>query len=590
MTAKKRDWGLFGRLIPYLRGHMGLGIAALVLMVLVDLAGVLKPWLVKMGIDEYVRVGDLDGVYRVGMWLFIAMVAGFIAQVCYTITVQFLGQKLLFDLRMDLYRKVLHLSRDYFDRTPLGKTLTNVTNDVEAIREFISEGVVTVAGDILKILFILGAMFWLDYKLAFTAMLTLPIFIVATALFRKTIRTGFRGVRKANAEINTALTETISGAREIQLFRTTGEARARFEGCNRNYLSAYLQVIRAYALYFPVLELVSNGGMIAILLHAHFVMGVSLEPGIVFAFFFYINMFFFPLRQMAEKFNLFQSAMAAAERAFRLLDEPITVTSPDNPVVPEDRKNLGVRFENVTFGYDPDNPVLHNVNFEIQPGESVALLGRTGSGKTTIIKLINRLYDIQTGRILVDGIDVREMDAVGLRQRIATIPQDPFLFTGTIAENIGLHREWIEQGAIEAAAKETRAHEFIRKLPDQYNEPILEEGKRLSVGQRQLLSFTRALVSRPELVILDEATASIDSETEKMIEEAVHHLITGRTAIIIAHRLSTIRTADRILLFHKGVLREEGTHDELLEADGLYRRFHDTQAYLLDTKIRSGSE
>ena len=590
MSEQKRDWRLFGRLVPYIRGHVGLGVLSLTLMVLVDVAGVLKPWLVKVGIDDHVRTGDLDGLFQVGVWLFAALAAGFIAQVLYTVVVQYLGQKLLYDLRLDLYRKVLRLSRDYFDRTPLGKTLTNVTNDVEAIREFISEGIVTVAGDMLKIVFILGAMFLLHVKLALMALLTLPVFIGATAIFRRTIRSGFAGVRKANGEINTALSETISGSREIHLFQVKTEARNRFEQCNRGYLSAYLQVVRAYAFYFPVLELVSNGGMVVMLLYAHYAMGIELEPGIVFAFFAYLNMFFFPLRQMAEKFNLFQSAMAAAERAFRLLDEPVSVENPKKPVAPASAAPMAIEFDSVTFGYDPDNPVLKNVSFRIEPGQTVALLGRTGSGKTTVIKLVNRLYDIQQGRILLDGVDVRDLDVIPLRERIGTIPQDPFLFTGTIADNISLHRPGIDRARVLAAAAATRAADFINRLPLQYDEPILEEGKRLSVGQRQLLSFTRALVSEPDLMILDEATASIDSETEKLIENAVESLIEGRTAIIIAHRLSTIRCADRILMFHKGELVEDGTHDELLKADGLYKKFYDTQAFLLDSKVRSGTE
>ncbi len=515
MTSPDKKAGLFRRLVPTLRRHTLLAVIAVLLMVLVDVASVFKPWLVKIGIDRYVRNGDIPGLYRIGFILAAVLVAGFLFQVAFTITVQYLGQRLLFDLRMDLFRKLMRLPASYFDKTPLGKTLTHITNDVEAIREFISEGIVTVAGDILKIVFIAGAMILISPKLALASFLTLPFFIVATGLFRKRIRTGFRDVRRANSDINTVLTETIGGAREIQIFQTKRERGSVFEICNRKYLTAYLKVIQAYALYFPVLEIVSNGGMILILLTAHYWIGTSLEPGIIFAFFAYINMFFFPLRQMAEKFNLFQSAMAASERVFRLLDQPEPFSTSDKVLPLKSTPALEIRFQNVTFGYNLDQPILKDVSFDIHPGERVALVGYTGSGKTTIIKLINRLYDIQDGQILINGTDIRRLSIRELRKRVATIPQDPFLFTGTIAENISLHRPGIKEADVRSAAEKTHADHFIRNLPHGYQEQILESGKRLSAGQRQLLALTRALTAEPELVIMDEANANIDAESER---------------------------------------------------------------------------
>ncbi|NOZ13754.1 MAG: ABC transporter ATP-binding protein [Acidobacteria bacterium] len=572
MKSGKEKNRLFRRLIPTLQKHSLLAALSVLLMILVDAASVTKPWLLKIGIDRYVRNGNIPGLTRIALILAAVLVCGFLLQVTFTVTVQYLGQRLLFDLRMELFQKLMRLPASYFDKTPLGKTLTHITGDVEAIREFISDGIVTVAGDILKIVFIATAMVMLSPRLALAAFLTLPFFIAATGMFRKSIRSGFRDVRKANSDINTVLTETIGGAREIQLFCTKGERAEVFESCNHNYLSAYLKVIQAYALYFPVLEIVSNCGMILILLTAHYLMGTALKPGVIFAFFAYINMFFFPLRQMAEKFNLFQSAMAATERVFQMLDQPEEMTGTRHPGLAEAGK-MEISFQNVTFGYNPGQPVLKNITFNIRAGETAAFVGATGSGKSTIIKLINRLYDISAGTIKINGTDIRKLSAHELRKRIATIPQTPFLFTGTVSDNISLHRPEITINDIRAAAEKSHAHHFIQTLPRHYNEPVLESGKRLSAGQRQLLAFTRALISKPELVILDEATANIDSETEHLIEAAVEEITRNRTTIIIAHRLSTIRKADRIFVFHKGELVESGTHEELLKKNSLYRRF-----------------
>lgn len=573
MKTPERKSRLFRRLIPTIKNHILLATLGTLLMILVDTASVVQPWLLKIGIDRYVKNGDIPGLTRIGIILAAVLIGGFLLQAVFTITVQYLGQRLLYDLRMDLFRKLMRLPTSYFDKTPLGKTLTHITNDVEAIREFISDGIVTVAGDVLKVIFIATAMVLLSPRLALAAFVTLPFFIVATSLFRKSIRTGFRGVRKANSDINTVLTETIGGAREIQIFQTRAERAEVFQACNTSYLSAYLKVIQAYALYFPVLEIVSNGGMILILLTAHSFMGTALEAGVIFAFFAYINMFFLPLRQMAEKFNLFQSAMAASERVFSMLDQPEEISDPENAVVPPETGKMEIRFQDVTFGYDSRQPVLKNISFCIHAGEKIAFVGATGSGKTTVIKLINRLYDIQEGKILINNTDILKLPVSNLRKRIATIPQDPFLFTDTISDNISLHRPAISDADIANAAEKSRARQFIETLPDGYREEVLESGKRLSAGQRQLLAFTRALVSEPELVILDEATANIDSETENLIEHSVEEITRNRTAIIIAHRLSTIRKVDRIFVFHKGELVESGTHAELLQKNGLYCRF-----------------
>lgn len=578
----KQDWRLLKRLLPYLRKHMPLVSMTVIFMLVMDITSVLHPYLIKVGIDSNVSAGDIAGLSQTALWLLLVLTSAFLFQVFFNYAVQYLGQRLLFDLRIDLFKHMVFMSNSYFDRTPVGKTMTNITNDVEAIREFISEGVVTVVGELLKVFFILVAMILVNWKLAMLAFIMIPFFVAVTILFRKSIRTGYRGVRQANATINTALQESITGIREIIQFNYKDESKENFEESNRAYLVSFLKVVHAYALYFPVIEVVSNITMVIILITAHYGLGVSVRVGEIFAFFSYINMFFRPLRQLAERFNMFQSAMAAAERTFRLLDTETTVKEPENPhPISEDFKGR-ITFKNVSFSYKEDTPVLKNLSFEIQPGEKVALVGYTGSGKTTVIKLINRLYDNQEGEILIDGVPVQKYGLQELRSRVSTVPQDPFIFTGTVAENITMHDKNISHEEVVEAAKQVNADVFVRQLPEQYDENVLEEGKRLSVGQKQLLSFARGVVKKPSILILDEATSNIDSETEKLIEEATARLMEGRTSIIIAHRLSTISKVDRILVFRKGCLVEEGNHQELLKQGGIYSKLYQTQAFSLN--------
>jgi len=578
------DWRLLKRMAPYVGRNSLLVGAALVLMIAMDLLHVLHPYLIKVGIDRHILNNDLSGLLRLGITLAIVVTAGFIVEVVFNYMIEYLGQRLLFDIRLDVFKKVLGLDSSYFDTTPVGAVMTNITNDVEAIREFISYGIVTIVGDLLKIGFILAAMLAINFRLALITFLTLPIFVITTAFFRTSIRRGYRGVRKSNARINTSLVETITGIREIILFDNKGPSTKRFTGYNRDYLTSFLKVIQSFSIFFAIFEMVSILGMIVILLFSHFTLGISVQPGEIFAFFSYINMFYRPLRQMAEKFNTFQSAMAASERIFSLMDKEILIRDPAEPLQPEVETPGAVAFKNVWFSYtDPDKPnedqpVLKDLSFTIRTGEKVAIVGHTGSGKSTVINLINRLYDIQQGSIEINSLDIRKYSLVDLRSRITTVPQDFFLFSGTIAENITLHRPGFSSQDIENAAGAVKADTFIQRLPHKYNQEILEQGKSLSTGQKQLLSFARAFATDPTILIMDEATSNIDSKTEKLIQVALDRLIEGRTAIIIAHRLSTIRHMDRILVLHKGRLVEEGTHTELLKKQGVYARLYRMQA------------
>jgi ATP-binding cassette subfamily B protein len=569
------------RLLPYVRRYALLGAGALACLVIVDAATVLQPYLVKHAIDTNVVGKDLAGLGHTGILLVLVTLAAYGFSVLSGWGIQYLGQRLLLDLRMDLFRKVLGLSNDYFDKTPVGTTLTNLSNDLEALREFIADGIVSTAGDLLKVALILVAMLLINFSLALVAFVTIPLFVTAALLFRARIRSGFREVRKANGEINVALSETISGVREIHQFGYEEQSRTSFAKNNTHYLGAYLKVVNAYALFFPAIEIVTNASMILTLLVAHFWVGVTLRIGEIFAFFAYINMFFWPLRQLAEKFNLLQSARAATERIFVLADEKVTIISPPDVHGRELASPAELVFENVQFHYAADTPVLRGISFRVAPGEKVAIVGPTGSGKTTLISLVTRLYDVRAGRILLDGIDVREIPLETLRTAVATVPQDVFLFTGTVAENISLHNPTADWRVVEHAAQEVRANRFVAKLPRGYAEEVGEEGRRLSEGQRQLLGLSRAFARNPGLVILDEATSNIDSETEHLIGEGIQRLLADRTALIIAHRLSTIQSADRILVLLGGEIVQEGRHEELVGREGLYRQLYEMQSLLL---------
>lgn len=574
------DLGLLKRFFPYLKRSIFLLTGCFFLMVVTNLVEILQPYLIKIGIDRNITGRDWPGLKHTALILAMVMVAGFVLQFIYNFSIHLLGQRLLFDLRMDLFRKVLSFSQDYFDRTPVGKTLSKLTGDVEAVREFISDGVVTVIGELLKVVFIFTAMLLVNYRLAILALITIPVFIFATLFFRKSIRTGFREVRQANADINTLMMESISGNIEINMFNTRERSMETFSRANRSYLRAYLQVIKSYSIYFPVIEIVTNAGMILILLYGHFQMGLSIRVGEIFIFFAYLQMFFRPLRQLAEKFNLFQSAMAAAERMFNLIDEKSRLHEDYSQVIQPMDVAGDIVFDRVDFSYRPDQQVLKDITFTIRRGEKVALVGTTGSGKTTLIRLLNRLYDVDSGSISINGQDIRQIPLQALRRAITTVPQDIFLFTGTARDNISLYHQRISFQQILQASRQVEADSFIRELPGGYDENLLEEGKSLSTGQRQLLGFARAFVRKSEIIILDEATASIDSMTEGAIQEAVKKLIAHQTAIIIAHRLSTIQLVDRILVFHRGNLVGEGTHKTLMKQSGIYAEYYRLQSLL----------
>ena len=573
------DITLIQRLSQFLKQRKILVFSSIVLMLLTNSLQAIHPFLFKIGIDSNVAQGDIPGLLNTSILLATALFGHLICTIGFTYTIQYLGQRLLYDLRLNLFNKVLGLGQNYFDKTPVGATLTNLTNDVEAIRQFISEGAVSLLGDSLLVIVILVAMLFIAPSLAVVTFLTLPLFLIVTWLFRIAIRTGYREARKANSSINTTLVETVTGIREITLLNFQNRRLNTFSKHNQDYRNAYLKLVHTYSYYFPLIELLTTIGYLVILVYSHHAVGIELKAGVIFAFFSYIAMLYRPLRALAERFNTFQGAMAAAERIFTLLDYKESIKQPALPIrLPKtDEKGVSIKFQKVDFSYDLETPVLQKLSFQVRPGERIALVGTTGSGKTTIINLLNRLYDVNSGSILINGQDIRQLKTADLRSMIATVPQDLFLFSGSVAENISLGNPKYSLQDIEQAATAVQADSFIKKLPNDYNQSVLEEGKALSTGEKQLLSFSRAFSLNPKLVIMDEATSSIDSEAEKKIEIALETLFANRTAIIIAHRLSTIKSVDRIIVLKQGKIVEEGNHDQLLQQNGTYAKLYKMQ-------------
>lgn len=577
-TARNLDLKLLSFIGPYLIRHRVAVTLSVLCLLCADAASLSLPFLTRHGIDTDIAQKSLSGLSRTTFFFALALTLSFVFSTLSQYSITWIGQKLLMSLRLDVFAKVLRLPSSFFDRTPTGTVLSHVTSDVEAVRQFISEGLVSVAGDLLKAALILLAMFLVDVKLALAICISIPLFAVATAAFRHSIRTGFRGVRKANGEIQTTLVESIGGHAIIALFRARKSTTATFTERNKRYLDAYRQVVDAYALYIPIIEVLTHVSLGLVMLFAHFQMGASVQPGSIFALFALINMFFRPLRDLAENFNTFQSAMSALERLKRLMGEEEPIQNPRLPYIPLGRARGHLEFRGVGFSYLPDQPVLHDLHFEIKPGEKVAVVGPTGSGKSTLAHLITRLYDTTRGEILLDGHNVRQWRLEDLRASVSTVPQHVYLFTGSAADNIRLFDTQITPERVTKAAEAVAADTFIRRLAKGYDENLMEAGQSLSTGQKQLLAFARAFVANPALLILDEATSSIDSETEAITNASLDRLLVGRTAILIAHRLSTIQRVDRILVLNRGHLVEQGHHDELMGTDGLYRHLWQLQA------------
>ena len=637
ILGKAYDSRLMRRLLTYLRPYKWHVVVALIAIVLKSVADVLGPFLTKVAIDKYLAkapnshswIGDrlsnapLVGIAQIGGLYVGLLVFTFVSEFIQTYYMQWTGQKVMFDLRSQIFRHLQHMHVAFFDKNPVGRLVTRVTTDVDALNEMFTAGVVSIFEDVFVLFFILAIMLNMNWKLALITFAVLPVITIATKIFRDSVRDSYRRIRVAIARINSYLQEAVSGMLVLQLFNREKRAFRQFSDINKSHMEAYKDAILAYAFYYPVVELLSSvaiaciiwfGGK-GIIQHSHvkalaasFLGGrlvfhtveTVMTLGVLVAFMQYAQRFFRPIQDLSEKYNILQSAMASAERIFKLLDTKIEITSPTVTKKPHGPGRI--EFDHVWFAYrmmpieaaepsgrseqagmpvptQTEQPdwVLRDVSFVLEPGETVAVVGHTGAGKTTLISLLMRFYDVQKGAIRIDGVDIKDMDLKDLRGRFGVVLQDPFLFTGTVEGNIRLGTSRIQDEDVEQAAEDVNLADFIRTLPGGFKEEVRERGSTLSTGQKQLISFARALAHDPKILILDEATSSVDTETEFRVRDALSRMVEGRTSLIIAHRLSTIQRADKIIVMHKGKVREIGTHQQLLAQRGIYYKLYQLQ-------------
>ena len=582
-VARSYDRRLLVRLLGYLqpyKGRVALAFLLIVAMAGLDLVG---PYLTKVAIDRHISRGDASGLAGVAALYLLALVLAFAVRFAQVYLMQMTGQLVMLDLRRRIFGHLQSLHVGYFDRNPVGRLMTRVTTDVDAINELFTSGVVTVFGDLFTLFGIMGVMAAMNWKLALVTFSVLPFFFVVTNWFRRGSRRSFREVRRHVARMNAFLQENLTGMGVVQLFRREERNARAFSAINRDHADANVAQIFYYAVFYPAIELLAAAVALILLYGGGGVLEGTLTLGALVAFIQYSERFWRPISDLSEKFNILQSAMASAERVFTLLDTEPRVVAPQTPARLPDVRGR-VAFEGVSFAYEGEDWVLRDIDFTVEPGRSVALVGATGAGKTSVISLLARFYDVQRGRVTLDGVDVRQLDPAQLRSSLALVLQDVHLFSGTVASNIRLGSA-IPDARVRAAARAVHAHRFVEALPQGYETEVRERGATLSVGQKQLLSFARALAHDPRVLVLDEATSSVDTETEAQIQDALKVLLQGRTAIVIAHRLSTIQNVDEILVMHRGRIRERGRHQDLLALRGLYWRLYQLQ--YKDQEVRS---
>jgi ATP-binding cassette subfamily B protein len=596
VSGKAYDGRLMRRLLTYMRPYRAKISISLVCLVGYSLCQVAGPLLTKAAVDLYLApTGAPRGLFSANAFtgiaqisaLYFAVLAGiFLTEFGQMYIMQSVGQHAMFDLRRELMVHMQRMHVGFFDRHPVGRLVTRLTTDVDVLNDLFASGLVTILGDLLTLGFIVAVMLRMSIGLTALMLCVLPLVVGATMLFRRTVSTSYRRIRIAVARINSYLQEHITGIAVLQLFNREARSRAEFDQINRQHMDAFKDTITAYGWFYPVVEFLAYLSLAFILSYGGFrVHNNQLSLGVVVAFLQYGLRFFRPIQDLSEKYNILQAAMASSERIFKLLDTPVEVTAPAGPIsIPKTRATI--EFDRVWFAYQGEDWVLKDVSFRIEPGQTAAIVGHTGAGKTTLISLILRFYDAQRGAIRIGGIDVKDMNPLELRRQFGVVLQDPYLFSGTVSDNIRLGTESVTDAEIEEAARRVNLLEFVRTLPEGFSQPIRERGSSLSTGQKQLISFARALAHRPRFLILDEATSSVDTETEFRVRTALENMVEGRTSILIAHRLSTIQRADKILVMHKAQLRESGTHQELLAQRGIYHKLYQLQymdQHLLET-------
>jgi len=581
--GKAYDARLMRRLLRYLRPYWKQVALALTVLLLGAVVSIIGPWITQLVIDEAIPSADAHQLSVLALAFLGTVVVGFVLEYAEAVVTTWLGQSVMYDLRRQIFEKLQRADLRFYDKNPIGRLMTRITNDVETLNELFSSGVVTVFGDLFTLVFIVGAMLSMNWRLALVTFSVLPFVAVTAFLFRARIRDAYRDIRVRLARVNAYMHERFTGIRVVQLFNREEADAARLAELNDDHLQAHLRSITYYALFFPLIELFTAVALALIIWYGGLQsLDGALTVGVIAAFLQYARRFFQPIQDLSEKYNLLQSAMASSERVFKLLDDEVRIVDPATPRPLPSPAEGRIRFEGVWFAYgekqsgEPDW-VLRNIDLDVRPGEKVAIVGHTGAGKTTLINLLMRFYDPTRGRILLDEVPIREARLVDLRSRVGLVLQDVFLFSESVGYNIRLGSPRIAQAQIEAAAARVGASDLVARFEDGYEHPLGERGSTLSVGERQLVSFARALAFDPEILVLDEATSSVDSEIEAKIEAATTELLSGRTSLVIAHRLSTVQNADRIVVLHHGEIREQGTHEELLEAGGLYARLHELQ-------------
>jgi len=576
IVGKTYDVNLLRRMVKYMKPYGGVFWISVVLTILLAAVAPALPMLIQYTLDKYILQFNTAGLSLMFILMIVLLIVQTLVRYYHTLMTNTLGQSVIRDIRIEVFNHITKLRLKYFDQTPLGKLITRTISDLETISNIFSEGLIQIIGDLLQLIVILGVMFYTDWKLTLIVLVPMPLMVAATYIFKEAMKSAFQDVRKWVSNLNTFLQEHISGMGIIKYFAREEQEMDKFKEINGHHRNAHIRANWYFSIFFPVLEIIMAISLgLLVWFGAKQILGDVISPGVVVAFIMYINMIFRPIRELIDKFNTLQMGMVSAERIFEVLDTD--EHTPNSGTLEPNHIHGEIEFKNVWFAYNDENWVLRDVSFKVAPGETLALVGATGAGKSSTINILSRFYEINKGQILLDGVDIREYELNFLRKTIATVLQDVFLFSDSILHNIDLHDEHITRESIIAAAKQVGAHDFIMRLPGGYDYQVQERGATLSSGQAQLISFIRALVHDPRILVLDEATSSVDTETEELIQHAIDNLMVGRTAIVIAHRLSTIQRANKIIVLEKGEIMEVGTHHELLNIDGYYKKLYDLQ-------------